>query len=127
MQPEMIMNTIIVQIRIENDGIGNLEALKQRHELESKINNALRNLNATVDGGQAGSGSMEIFIIEVEDIDFCLDVIINFLKDSDLERDYKVVWLPEEKLDGNPYTKWNIAFASDKSTMFSFNAWHFDG
>lgn len=114
----MKTHTIAIQIKISNENLGSEFDLDLRHRIEDVMEKALAKLNnGVVDGGQIGGGAMEIFIEEVVDVDFALDVIISEMKRLNLNRHYKIAWL-----DGN---KWKVAFATDNAKLFEFDLWKF--
>ena len=116
------MHTVVIQIKLSDDRIGTMPELEFRHLIEEDLRKILKLLNnGYCDGGQIGSGTMEIFIEDVTDIDFALDVILTHLKNISIKNQYKVAW--REKSTSNPY---EVAFASNKNTLFSFSFFDFE-
>lgn len=116
--------TVVVQIKLSNNWLGTMSELYYCHKIEDDFRKILKPLNiGYCDGGQIGSGTMEIFIEEVIDIDFALDVIIQHLKSLEIKPEYKVAW---RKNTPSNSEKFKVAFATNKNRLFSFSFFDFE-
>lgn len=73
---------VIVQYKISEDGFGTESDLNKRHEIEDELDELLMKTgNGECDGGESGSGIMNIFCYVV-DSDIASRVIINALTEK---------------------------------------------
>lgn len=115
--------TAIIQIKLSNDNLGESEELDLRYKIEESLNSIFETIdNGFCDGGQIGSGTMEIFIEEITDIDFALEVILSHLKSLELKKEYKLAWRLNTPTNDE---KFKVAFATNKSNLFNFNWFDF--
>lgn len=103
--------SLVVQYRME--GWGSAAELDRRNRLEEILDEALQaSGNGECDGGDIGSGSMDLFLEEIVDPDRATATVINTLKnaqeldgavialcpypkDEEDAPEYKVVWPPD--------------------------------
>jgi len=117
-------HTVVIQIKLSNDWLGTMSELEYRHKIEEDFSKILEPLNiGYCDGGQIGAGTMEIFIEDVSDIDFALDVILQHLMSLEIKPEYKVAW---RKNTPSNSEKFKVAFASNKNRLFSFSFFDFE-
>jgi hypothetical protein len=79
------LNTVIVQFAV--DGLGTDEEFDRRCQIEDLLDQALKGSgNGFCDGGDSGSGSMNIFLM-VKDVKRAVPFILDTLRKSDLLND----------------------------------------
>jgi hypothetical protein len=116
--------SVVVQIKLSNDWLGTMSELEYRYKIEEDFSKIFEPLDiGYCDGGQIGTGSMEIFIEEVSDIDFALEVILQHLRSLEIKPEYKVAW---RKNTPSNSEKFKVAFASNKNRLFSFSFFDFE-
>lgn len=115
--------TAIIQIKLSDDNLGSSEELDLRFKVEESLDSIFTSIdNGYCDGGQIGCGTMEIFIEEITDIDFALDVILSHLKSLELKKEYKLAWRLNTPANDE---KFKVAFATNKKDLFNFNCFDF--
>src|SRR5262249_54416013 len=103
--------SLVVQYKLE--GWGSEADLDKRHWLEDLLDEALRSANnGWCDGGDIGSGTMNIFLLDITDSDLAATSVVNALRNAealegaiiavgpgymeedeeDEEEPYRVVW-----------------------------------
>lgn len=90
-------HTIVVQFKTSDaEYFGTADELDWRHAREADLGDLLITQGLGMcDGGQAGAGSMEIFLFPVTDIPRAIEAIQEYLTDHEWIQFCKIVSLPE--------------------------------
>jgi hypothetical protein len=113
--------TIVIQIKISDTPLGTGAELDLRHSIEDHFIDVFDKLNnGFCDGGQSGSGTMEIFIEQITDINSALDIVKGKMKKIKLGMDYKIVWTLFKK------DEWKVYFATKKNLLLNFDFFKFE-
>jgi hypothetical protein len=108
--------TVVVQFK-NSGGLGSLNELDWRHQMEDRLDGLLSDADlGYCDGGQSGAGSMEVFLY-VSDVMGSVELVKQYLTDEELIGWAKIAHFVE----GGDGGKWVIDYP--KSGQFDIWQW----